>query len=68
MGSHCSETDVPLPRGWTKRVKSALIHAMSLAATALTLARGQVSRSRSSRQQFAADLYRMETEVALLKG
>ena len=31
MASHCSEKTIPLPRGWTKRVKSALIQSVSLA-------------------------------------
>ncbi len=34
MASHCSEKTIALPRGWTKRVKSALILSVSLAATA----------------------------------
>jgi hypothetical protein len=29
----------PLPRGWTRRVRSSVLHAISLAATALTMAR-----------------------------
>ncbi len=67
MGSDRFELDVPLPRGWTGHVKSAVLHAVSLAATALTLARGRASSSRSTRQSLAAELDRMETEVALLK-
>ena len=38
MPSHCSERTIALPRGWTKRVESALIQSVSLAATTLTLA------------------------------
>ncbi len=67
MGSHRSELDVSLPQGWTKHLKSAVLHSMSLAATAMTLARGQVSRSRSTRQRLAAELDHIKTEVALLK-
>ncbi len=35
---------VPLPRGWTMHVKSALLHAISLATMAVTLARGRRTR------------------------
>ncbi len=35
MGSHCTERSALLPKGWTKHVKSALIQAVSLAATAV---------------------------------
>ncbi len=67
MSSHCSEKTIPLPRGWTKRVKSALIQSVSLAATALTLAYGRASLSRSPRKRMAAELDRVNTEIALLK-
>ncbi len=67
MGFHRSEFDVSLPRGWTRHVKSAVLHAISLASTAMTLARGQLSRSRSTPQRLAAEFDRVKTEVALLK-
>lgn len=67
MGSRRYELDVSLPRGWTKHVKSAVLHAIALATTALMVARGHASRSRSSRQCLAAELDRANTEVALLK-
>jgi transposase InsO family protein len=50
----------PLPRGWTKHVKSALLHAISLASMALTVAR---SRRAGDRVQ----LERAINEIALLK-
>ncbi len=67
MASHCSEKIIPLPRGWTKRVKSALIQSVSLAATALTLAHGRASSSRVPRKRMAAELDRATTEIVLLK-
>ncbi len=51
MGSHCSERSAHLPKGWTKHVKSALIPSVSLAATALSLAHGRTSASKSARNQ-----------------
>ncbi len=50
MAAHCSEKTIALPRGWTKRVKSALIQSVSLAATALTVVHGRTSSSRSLRE------------------
>lgn len=67
MESQRDELEVTLPRGWTKHVKSALIHAVSLATTALTLARGQASESRVARPRLTVALDRVSTEVALLK-
>ena len=67
MASHGSEKTTPLPRGWTTRVKSALIQSVSLAATALTLAHGRASASRNPRRRLAAELDRANTEIALLK-
>ena len=63
MASARSEGDVPLPRGWTKHARSALIRAVSLAATALNLAYGKTTTSKSARNR----LDRVTTEIALLK-
>ena len=57
-----SERSVPLPRGWSKQVKSSLLHAISLAAMALT-----VVRSRRTRTRLQTELDRADTEIALLK-
>jgi len=54
MAAHCSEKTIALPRGWTKRVKSALIQSVSLAATALNLAHGRASSSSRPRKRMAA--------------
>ena len=67
MASARSEDDVPLPRGWTKHVQSALIQAVSLAATALNLAHGRACKNRSVGPRLVADLDRLTTEIALLK-
>jgi len=67
MGSHHSELNFLLPRGWTRHVKSAMIHAISFATTALVIARGKASRSRSTRQHLTTELDRVNTEIALLR-
>ena len=67
MASARSVDDVPLPRGWTKHVKSALIQAVSLAATALNVAYGRACKNRSVGQRLASDLDRLGNEIALLQ-
>jgi putative transposase len=57
-----SQRSVPLPRGWSKHVKSSLLHAISLAAMALTVAGGRHARAR-----LQTELDRANTEIALLK-
>ncbi len=56
-----------MPAGWTLFVKSAVLHAVSLAATALTLASSRASASRVQRRQLQAELDRATTEIAVLR-
>ena len=58
-----SQASVPLPRGWSRHVKSSLLHSISLASMALTVARGSHSRSR-----LQTELERARGEIALLNG
>lgn len=57
----------PLPRGWTKATRSSVLHAISLAFTALTRAWGASATSRRRTTRLEADLDRAMTEIALLK-
>ena len=52
----------PLPRGWKNHIKSSLLHAISLATAALT-----VARSRSAPRGLRAELERATNEIALLR-
>ena len=67
MRSQSSRQPIPLPRGWTQHVKSALLHAVSLAAAALTLAGSRATSSRVARHRLQAELDRATNEIALLK-
>jgi hypothetical protein len=61
----------PLPKGWGKRVKSSLLHAISLAAMALTVARSRAAGSRGKTHRLQAELDRSGTntlERGLLSG
>ncbi len=57
-----SQRSAPLPRGWSKHIKTGLLHAISLATVALTIA-----RSRHTRSRFLTELDRANGEIALLK-
>jgi hypothetical protein len=58
---------IPLPRGWTQHVKSALLHAVSLASMALMLARSRTAVSHIERRRLRAELDRATTEIVLLR-
>ncbi len=55
---------LPLPRGWSKIVRTGVLHAVSVAAMALTSAWSRASRS--SRHCASAEVDRLRAEVALL--
>ncbi len=55
-----------MPKGWTKIVNSAVLHALSLAAAALTAAWSRAATRRSSRQREHAELDRIRAEIAQL--
>ena len=59
--------DIPLPSGWTKNVKSGVLHVISLAHYAITCARGWAANSISARVRLAADNGRLKQEPQLLR-
>ncbi len=58
--------DIPLPRAWTKTVRSSILHAISLAFAALTRAWGSAATSPRRTTRLQAELDRAKTEIALL--
>ncbi len=54
------------PKGWPRRVRSAVIHAISLAHASLVLARSSAANSWNARIRLKADNDRLRQEVALL--
>ena len=56
-----------LPKGWTKTIRSSVLHAVSIASAALTSAWAGAARNRRPRVQTVAELERAKTEIALLK-
>ncbi len=57
---------IPLPRGWSKAVRAGVLHAISIASTAMISAWGRAATSGSSRQRTLSGIYRLRTEVAQL--
>ncbi len=56
-----------LPKGWPKRVRSAVIHVCALAHTALVTSRGWAANHRSARVRLKTEVDRLRQEVALLQ-
>ena len=61
-----SKPALPLPRGWRKITRAGVLHAISVAAMAMTSAWSKAAMSRSSRQRLSAEVDRLRTELALL--
>jgi transposase InsO family protein len=58
---------IPLPRSWSRHVKSAALHAISLAHYAIVRARGRAAGSAGSQERFWAENERLSNECALLR-
>ncbi len=56
-----------LPRGWPRRIRSAAVHAISLADFALTAALGWAAQSLNPRLCLRAELERLRQEIELLR-
>jgi transposase-like protein len=59
--------DIPVPRGWPAVVRSALIHAVSLARAAVIEARSGFENSPLARARLAAEISALRAENALLR-
>ena len=58
---------LPLPRGWPRRVRAAVVQAISLARTSLALTHGWASESLNPELRRHADEERLRQEVQLLR-
>ena len=58
---------VTLPRGWPRHIRSAAVHAISLAEFALTTALGWAAQSLNPRLRLRAELERLQQEIQLLR-
>jgi hypothetical protein len=62
-----SNSPIPLPKGWPRRVRSAVLYVLSLARVAYASARGWAAYHASSRVRKKAELERCQQELALLR-
>jgi hypothetical protein len=58
--------DIPIPRQWSRQVKSAFLHAISVASTAFTCACGLAAKSKDRMKRLQAELAQTYREIALL--
>ena len=65
MSGRLLDPVLPLPRQWSGRVRSAVVHAISLAQFALTSARGPVQRQDRVRDRRFAKIERLRQEIHL---
>jgi transposase InsO family protein len=67
MAGHRKPSPIPLPKGWKRSIKSAVVQLMSLARFAFLHASGSAGSSPNRAQRLAADHNRLDAEVALLR-
>src|SRR5206468_5787202 len=58
---------VPLPPHWPRRVRSAVVHTISLAQTSLTQARSVAANSLNARIRLQEEINRLRQEILLLR-
>jgi len=67
MGCPCYSGSLPLPRGWPRRVRSAVVQVISLARTSLALSQGWASESLNPELRQRAEGDRQQQEIQLLR-
>ncbi len=58
---------IPLPKGWSRRVRSGALHAISLARFSLTAARGHAAHAWDATTRLTEENDRRRQEIALLR-
>jgi transposase InsO family protein len=67
MSAKSSRRMIPLPRRWPMHVRSALLHAIALARTAIACARASAVQSDRRESRLRVELDQVRTEIALLR-
>src|SRR5437867_7103795 len=64
----CShQSQIPLPPNWPRRVRSAVVHTISLAQTSLTRARSVAANSINARIRLQEEISQLRQEILLLR-
>jgi hypothetical protein len=58
---------IPLPKGWLRHVRSAVVHAVSIARVSLSVVRSGAEHHFDARRRLQAENGRLRQEVALLE-
>src|SRR5436309_5527501 len=67
MAADPSTIRLPLPKKWPRRVRSAVIHTISLAHTSLTHARSVAANSINARIRLKEEIDRLRNEISMLQ-
>lgn len=67
MTRYCSIASRRLPKQWPKFARSAVLHVVSLASTAMTLARGRLHEKERGSRVHADELVALQGEIELLR-
>ncbi len=67
MSTNQDAPKIPLPKGWKQHVRSAVVHAISLAEYAVVYTRSWAADSTNGRLRLKAQLDRASQEIALLR-
>src|SRR3989442_3613949 len=67
MASMSLSHSLPLPRGWPRRVRSAVVQVISLARTSMALTQGWASESMNGQLRRRAEGVRLQSEIQLLR-
>ena len=65
--SPSSSQTIPLPRGWHRRVRSAIVHTISMATIAFTHALARAANHPDAQVRAQADIDRLQCEIDLLR-
>ncbi len=58
---------IPLPRGWSRRAKSAILHILALSHYTFTAMLARAANQRNRRARLQAEIERLSHEIALLQ-
>ena len=61
-----ADLTAPLPKGWPRRVRSAVVHSVSMAQASLTIARGWTANSANARIRLKTENDQLRQEIGLL--
>ncbi len=67
MAGYTTPPRIPLPHGWSRRVRSGVIHAISLAHFSMTSTRSWAANSWNARIRLKTENDRLRDEIALIK-